>query len=240
MVRERPGDGPRLVAHLDRRARTDHRRARSFGRPDRPRPAVAPGALLLDRQCAVLRSVCARSLRDDDVAYRAVRRSLDRVRHAGTCVAVATHNRGESWDGFDVDELAAMDARIEAALGPVDVWCVWLVGADGRCGCDLPGSGVLDAAAQSAGVAVSDCAVVAGDGRLRQASDRAGATTLPGGGPPGTGTAPAGDEATAGRAGTGEGGTSAHGPDERGAERLARALDLVAAAAGATAVAGSH
>ena len=150
--------------------------------------------------------------------YRRVRRSLDRVRLSGTCVAVASHNRGESWEGFDLDELAAMDARIERALGPVDLWCVCLVGADGRCGCDLPGAGVLETAASTAGVAVADCAVVAGDGRLRAASARAGATSIPPDGDEAAGAAPAG--------GTGQPGGTGH------AARLARALDLVAAGRG--------
>jgi D-glycero-D-manno-heptose 1,7-bisphosphate phosphatase len=207
-----PG-GPRLVAHVDRRARTDRARARAFGRPDRRRAPVTPGALLLDRKCGVLRSVCARSVRgDEDAPYRAVRRSLDRVRQAGTCVAVASHNRGDSWEAFNVDELAAMDARIEAALGPVDLWCVCLVDGEGRCGCDLPGPGVLETAARSAGVSVADCAVVAGDRRLQQASARAGATSLLGG-------------AVADPA-------AALPGDEQGAAELARALDLVAAGHG--------
>lgn len=160
--------------------------------------APAPAALLLDRQYGLLRAVCARSpeAAAGEPSFSTARLALDRLRRAGARVGVASHNRAESWDGFDVAEIGVMHERIEAVLGKIHVWCVCLVGADGGCACQAPGEGVVETAAQSVGVPVADCAVAAEDGRLAAAADRAGGASVPlPPSPAGGGLAPADHEA---------------------------------------------
>jgi len=48
-------------------------------------------------------------------------------------------------------EPAVINRRIEAALGPIDMWCACVVDADGRCACDSTG-GVVATGAQASGV----------------------------------------------------------------------------------------
>lgn len=65
-------------------------------------------------------------------------------------VAVASHNRADSWDGFDTDEIAAMHDRIEGALGPIALWCVCRVTASGSCACATAAGGVVATGAGAA------------------------------------------------------------------------------------------
>ncbi|MHB1583931.1 MAG: hypothetical protein ACYCU7_05250 [Acidimicrobiales bacterium] len=153
-----------------------------------PAPAATAGArrraLFLDRQDALLRTVCSRSRPSAAGGLAAVRRALDRVRQQGTLVAVASHNRADSWDGFDTDEIAAMHDRIEDALGPIALWCVCRVAASGACACSTAASGVVATGADAAGVAVDHCAVATRGARMAAAADRAGVVNLLTGPPP--------------------------------------------------------
>ena len=152
--------------------RTDTARVRAY-RSDVGRDrGAACAALFLDRYAGVVRAICARSTPIDDLSL--LRRSLDRIRGAGATVAVASHNREASWETFDVAEIGAMHERIEAALGPVELWCVCLVEPGGSCACSAPNGGVLATGADVVGLAVDDCTVATDDGRLMAAAEPAG------------------------------------------------------------------
>jgi len=132
--------------------------------------------LLLDRQAEPVRSICAREVPVDD--FSRLRRSLDQARAAGRRVGVASHNRGDGWEGFDTSEIEAMHRRLEAVVGSIDLWCVCLVDAGGDCACREPSAGVIAAGAAAAGATVDACAVVTADGRLRRAAEQAGTATV--------------------------------------------------------------
>ena len=151
-------------------------------------PGLSPGrlsaVLFLDRQAEPVRSICARQAPVGD--FSRARQSLDRMRAGGGRVGVASHNRADGWGGFDTTEIEAMHGRLEATLGSIDLWCVCLVDAGGDCACRVPASGLFVAGAEAAGLAVDDCTVVAGDGRLRRSAEQTGAVRV---------LRPAGDDA---------------------------------------------
>ena len=144
----------------------------------------AAGAVFLDRQASTIRPICARSLAAGAPGAQGLHRILDRLRSCGVAVGVATHNRAESWEAFDVAEIGAMNERIEVALGPIDVWCVCLVDTGGACSCEHGPDGVLGTGAEAIGVDVRDCAVVSDDARMMAAAERHGAVKLLADGPP--------------------------------------------------------
>ena len=136
---------------------------RSF--PNHSLDDPTPAAVLLDRQSSLVRKVCASSLPARSTAIERIRASLDELRAVGLRIGVLSHNRADDWEHFDVDEITAMNGRIEHSLGPVDLWCVCLVADDGSCACTpADNSGVLVTAAQALGID-QHCALVATDDR---------------------------------------------------------------------------
>jgi D-glycero-D-manno-heptose 1,7-bisphosphate phosphatase len=154
--------------------RTDGERVRAY--TARATESAPSGALFFDRQAGLVRSICARSTPVND--FTVVRRSLDRMRDAGARIGVASHNRADGWETFDVGEISTMHGRMEAVLGPIDLWCVCLVDPGGSCACDGPAGGVLATGAEAAGVALDGCTVATDDGRLLAAAEQLGAATL--------------------------------------------------------------
>jgi D-glycero-D-manno-heptose 1,7-bisphosphate phosphatase len=181
----RPGQ-PRRVTEV----RAGQGGVRAFG-VTATAPAVPPPvAVLLDRQGSILRSLCARSPTGGRPAYPALRRSLDGLRSLGARIGVASHNRGQVWEEFDVDEIEAMQDRIEPALGTIDLWCVCLIDPGGTCACETAGLGMIETTAEAVGIPVEACVVAAGDQRLAGATERVGATNLLAPGQCGTGAGP--------------------------------------------------
>ena len=141
-------------------------------------PGAPRGALFIDRQAGVIREICASSASPDAEALRRLRRALDQLRQVGARIGVASHNRADSWETFDVQEITAMNTRIEAALGPIDLWCVCLVDADGGCACAEPSAGVLATGARAVGIGPERCAVLGERGRMTAAAESVGAPTM--------------------------------------------------------------
>jgi len=143
-------------------------------RPARARPA----ALFVDRQSSLLREICSQASPDPGPVVAPMRRLLDGLRAFGTAVVVASHNRASTWDPEDTVEIAAMNRRIEQALGPVDLWSVCLVDPDGSCDCARPGGGLVRSGAEALGLDVHGCAVVTDDRRLVAGARSVGVANL--------------------------------------------------------------
>jgi len=59
-------------------------------------------------------------------SHRAHPCSLDELRAVGLRIGVLSHNRADDWEHFDVDEITAMNGRIEHSLGPSTCGaCAW-------------------------------------------------------------------------------------------------------------------
>lgn len=151
-------------------------RARPFfcrNEPGRP----AAGILFFDRQSGVIRPICARE-RPDPRRFAELRATMRHLRAQGMRIAMASHHRGDGWEQFDQRELALVNARVESALGPFDVWAVCLVGADGVCACREPRSGALAVGSEALGAELDDCLVVTEDHRLLESAARLGLRNL--------------------------------------------------------------
>jgi histidinol-phosphate phosphatase family protein len=128
--------------------------------------------VLLDRDGTLV----AGTLDDDDPArVRPVpeaRAALDRLRIAGVRLAVVSSQAAVACEGSTLDQVAAVDSRIEAELGPFAAWLVCPHGPDDGCFCRKPAPGMVLRALGILGVAPERCALL-GD----TAADLAAATT---------------------------------------------------------------
>jgi histidinol-phosphate phosphatase family protein len=160
--------------HLRGRARA---RARSLEREPSlaPRPARRPAAVLLDRDGTLVVDVPYNADPERVVPVPGARRALDRLRASGVLLAVVTNQSGIGRGLMSADELAAVNERIEALLGPLGPWLVCPHDPDAGCGCRKPRPGLVLEAASRLGVAPERCAVVGDIASDIQAAGAAGA-----------------------------------------------------------------
>jgi len=103
------------------------------------------------------------------------RPALDRLRDAGLRLGVVTNQSGLARGRFTAGDLAAVNARVEALLGPFDTWQVCPHAEPVRCACRKPLPGLVVRAAAELGTTPDRCAVVGDIGRDMAAALAAGA-----------------------------------------------------------------
>jgi HAD superfamily hydrolase (TIGR01662 family) len=102
------------------------------------------------------------------------REAVQRLRAAGVRIAVVT-NQGAVGDGVLRDEdVAAVNARIDALVGPFDAWLVCPHAARDRCGCRKPAPGLVRQALRELDVPPERCAFVGDTGAVVAAAGAAG------------------------------------------------------------------
>jgi histidinol-phosphate phosphatase family protein len=143
--------------HLRGRAR-----ARSLEREPSlaPRPARRPAAVLLDRDGTLVVDVPYNADPERVVPVPGARGALDRLRASGVRLAVVTNQSGIGRGLMSVEDVAAVNERVEALLGPLGPWLVCPHDPDAGCGCRKPRPGLVLEAASRLGVAPDRCAVV--------------------------------------------------------------------------------
>jgi HAD superfamily hydrolase (TIGR01662 family) len=104
-----------------------------------------------------------------------VRQSLDRLRDRGLPIGVVTNQSGIARGRFDLDALAAVNARVDELLGPFDAWCVCPHDETSGCACRKPRAGLIEQAAAELGVPTTSCIVIGDTGADVEAAERAGA-----------------------------------------------------------------
>ncbi len=133
---------------------------------------------------------CALIARDGtmirDVAYNGdptkvdpfpgVRRAIDRLRGAGLRIGVVSNQSGIGRGLLRPAQVAAVNARVEALLGPFDTWQICPHSPEDGCGCRKPRAGLVLAAARELGVDPAECVVVGDIGADVAAAQAAGAT----------------------------------------------------------------
>jgi histidinol-phosphate phosphatase family protein len=107
--------------------------------------------------------------------------ALGRLRREGLLLAVVTNQSGVAKGLISADELDAVNARVDAVLGPFDSWQVCVHDADDGCRCRKPAPGMVQAAADALGVDTSRCVVIGDTGGDIDAalSARANAVLVP-------------------------------------------------------------
>ncbi|HEX6697957.1 MAG TPA: HAD-IIIA family hydrolase [Solirubrobacteraceae bacterium] len=161
--------------HLRGRAR-----ARSLAREPSlaPRPARRPAAVILDRDGTLVVDVPYNADPERVVPMPGARGALDRLRAAGVPLAVVTNQSGIGRGLMSANDVAAVNHRIEALLGPLGPWLVCPHDPDAGCGCRKPRPGLVLEAASRLGVAPDRCAVVGDIASDIRAAAAAGARSV--------------------------------------------------------------
>jgi histidinol-phosphate phosphatase family protein len=107
-----------------------------------------------------------------------VRRALKLLRSNGIATGVITNQSGVGKGLLSVEQVSAVNARVEELLGPLDVWQVCPHDEDDGCACRKPAPGMVRAAAAELGVPVENVVVIGDIGRDVQAGLAAGARAI--------------------------------------------------------------
>lgn len=165
---------PVAAAHW---ARGQLRRAAPGDGDGTPRPdptALPPLAVLLDRDGTLVHDVPYNHDPSLVTPLPGVREGLERLRVAGVKLAVVSNQSGVGRGWMSESQLAAVNARVTALLGPLGPWLTCPHLPESGCGCRKPAPGMLLAAARSLGVAPWRCAMIGDVGADVQAAQRAG------------------------------------------------------------------
>jgi histidinol-phosphate phosphatase family protein len=145
----------------------------------RPDPALAPRprpeAVLFDRDGTLVVDVPYNGDPDRVEAVAGAAQALDRLRAAGVRTGVISNQSGVGRGLITAEQVEAVNARVDALLGPLGPieWCPHASG-DG-CDCRKPAPGLVLRAAARLGVDPGRCAVVGDIGADVEAARAAGA-----------------------------------------------------------------
>jgi histidinol-phosphate phosphatase family protein len=137
--------------------------------------AVRPSAVLLDRDGTLVLDV---PYNGDPERVRPVpgaRKALDRLRAAGIPVAVVSNQSGIARGRLTRAQVEAVNARVDALLGPLGPFLYCPHGPEDGCACRKPAPGLILEAARALGVDPAACAVVGDIGADVEAALAAGA-----------------------------------------------------------------
>jgi histidinol-phosphate phosphatase family protein len=90
--------------------------------------------------------------------------ALGRLRRRGLLLAVVTNQSGVAKGLISPDELDAVNARVDAVLGPFDSWQICVHDDGDGCRCRKPEPGMVKAAAVDLGVDTSRCVLIGDTG----------------------------------------------------------------------------
>jgi histidinol-phosphate phosphatase family protein len=90
--------------------------------------------------------------------------ALTRLRNSGLLLGIVTNQSGVARGLISTDQLVAVNAEVDAMLGPFDDWQVCVHGDDDRCGCRKPSPGMVLAAAEALGVPPQRCVMIGDTG----------------------------------------------------------------------------
>lgn len=107
-----------------------------------------------------------------------MREALERLRERGIHLAVVSNQSGVARDMITIEQVEAVNRRIDEVLGPFDAWLYCPHGPNDGCECRKPKPKMILDAAERMGVPVYEC-VVLGDKRSdTEAAERAGAQSV--------------------------------------------------------------
>jgi histidinol-phosphate phosphatase family protein len=112
------------------------------------------------------------------VAMPGAREAVGRLRAAGVPTAVVSNQSGVARGHLRVEQVEAVNRRVEELLGPLGPWLVCLHGPGDGCGCRKPAPGLIEAAARALGVDPADCVVIGDIGADVEAARAAGARAV--------------------------------------------------------------
>ena len=143
-----------------------------------PRPLRRPDAVLLDRDGTLIADVPYNGDPERVEPVAGARAALSRLRAAGLPLAVVSNQSGIARGILTPEQVAAVNARVEALLGPLGPWLVCPHGPGDGCDCRKPRPGLVFDAAARLGVDPERCAVIGDIGADVQAARAAGARAV--------------------------------------------------------------
>jgi histidinol-phosphate phosphatase family protein len=123
-----------------------------------------PLAVLLDRDDTIIEDS---PYLNDPAGVRPMRgaaNALGRLRQRGLLLGVVTNQSGVAKGLITPDELDAVNARVDAVLGPFDSWQICVHDDGDGCRCRKPAPGMVQAAADELGVDASRCVLIGDTG----------------------------------------------------------------------------
>jgi len=155
-------------------------RLRSEWRHRRGVPAWPPPlrAVLFDRDGTLVHDVPYNGNPDAVRAVKGAAGAVDAARAAGLAVGVISNQSGIARGLLNRQQVDAVNARVEAELGPFGTWQVCPHGPTDGCACRKPQPGMVLQAARTLGVPPEQCAVVGDIGADVQAARAAGARSV--------------------------------------------------------------
>jgi D-glycero-D-manno-heptose 1,7-bisphosphate phosphatase len=137
-----------------------------------------PAAVLFDRDGTLVVDVPYNADPEQVRPVATARAALDLLRGAGIPVGVVTNQSGIARGLIPPAAALAVNARVNALLGPFAVWCMCPHGPDDGCACRKPRPGMVLEAAERLGVDPRDVAVVGDIGADLAAAEAAGARSV--------------------------------------------------------------
>ena len=142
-----------------------------------PGPWV-PKAVLFDRDGTLVADVPYNGDPGRVVVMPGAREAVERLRAAGVATAVVSNQSGVGRGLLRVEQVAAVNRRVEELLGPLGPGVVCLLGPGDGCRCRKPGPGLIEAAAGALGVEPGECVVIGDIGADVEAARAAGARAV--------------------------------------------------------------
>lgn len=137
-----------------------------------------PEAVLFDRDGTLVVDVPYNGDPARVVPVPGAARALARLRGAGVPVAMISNQSGVARGLLTMDQVEAVNRRVEELIGPVGPWMICPHGPDGGCACRKPAPGLIVAAAAALGVDPARCVVVGDIGADVEAARAAGARAI--------------------------------------------------------------
>jgi HAD superfamily hydrolase (TIGR01662 family) len=131
--------------------------------------------VLFDRDGTLIFDVPYNGDPDRVVPVPGARAAVERVRTAGIPIGVVSNQSGVARGLLDLDQVAAVNRRVEELLGPLGPWAVCPHGPGDGCPCRKPAPGLVLEAARVLGVAAEACVVIGDIGADVEAARAAGA-----------------------------------------------------------------
>jgi histidinol-phosphate phosphatase family protein len=136
------------------------------------------GAVLFDRDGTLVADVPYNGDPGRVALMPGAREAVERVRAAGVPTAVVSNQSGVGRGYLRVEQVEAVNRRVEELLGPLGPWLVCVHGPGDGCGCRKPAPGLIEAAAGALGVEARDCVVIGDIGADVEAARAAGARAV--------------------------------------------------------------
>jgi histidinol-phosphate phosphatase family protein len=137
-----------------------------------------PRAVLFDRDGTLVVDVPYNGDPGRVVVMPGAREAVGRLRAAGVATAVVSNQSGVARGLVRVEQVEAVNRRVEELLGPLGPWFWCVHGPWEGCGCRKPAPGLIKAAAGALGVEPADCVVIGDVASDVEAARAAGARAV--------------------------------------------------------------